>query len=197
MADTTTQSEPKPTQPEHAKPEHKPAKPAKADKAGPVGRKPASDDKPRREPKPTSKNAVTVIDATGLVLGRMATHAAKRALEGDDVHIVNAEKAIIVGSSKRAIQEHYLFKRQVGTSRKGPFFPREPHLLVKRTCRGMINYQSARGRAAYKRIKAHLGVPKELANTKALPVEAAQRAARTYLTVAELSTWLGRPTKEA
>ena len=143
------------------------------------------------------KRQVTVIDATGLVLGRMATHAAKRAIEGDEVHIVNAEKAIIVGSSKKAIQEHYLFKRQVGTLRKGPFFPREPHLLVKRTCRGMINYQSAAGRAAYKRIKAHLGVPKELASHKAATVEHAAREAKSFLTVAELSSWLGRPTPES
>lgn len=145
------------------------------------------------------KGTVTVIDATGLVLGRMATHAAKRAILGDEVHIVNAEKAIIVGSSKKAIQDHYLFKRHVGTMRKGPFFPREPHLIVKRTCRGMINYQGSAGRAAYKRIKAHLGVPKELANLKAESIDAARRQARTFLTVAELATWLGRPTpnKEA
>lgn len=148
---------------------------------------------------PKGKRAVTVIDATGLVLGRMATHVAKRAIEGDEVHIVNAEKAIIVGSSREAIKEHYKFKREVGTIRKGPFFPREPHLLVKRTCRGMINYQSSAGRAAYKRIKAHLGVPKELASHKADTIEKAKRNPKAYLTVAELSTWLGRPTanKEA
>ena len=146
----------------------------------------------RPQPLPT-KAPVTVIDASGLVLGRMATDVAKRALSGEEVHIVNAEKAIIVGSSKRAIQEHYLFKRQVGTKRKGPFFPREPHLMVKRTCRGMIPYTSSRGRAAYKRIKAHIGVPKELASAKAVTVEAAQRPAKSFLTIAELSVWLGRP----
>ncbi len=145
------------------------------------------------------KRNVTVIDATGLVLGRMATHAAKAAINGDEVHIVNAEKAIIVGSSREAIKEHYKFKREVGTSRKGPFFPREPHMLVKRTCRGMINYQSSAGRAAYKRIKAHLGVPKELASYQANTLDAAKRDAKAFLTIAELSTWLGRPTahKEA
>ena len=134
-----------------------------------------------------------VVDATGLVIGRMATFVAKQAIEGADVHIVNAEKAIVVGSSKRAIQEHYLHKRQTGTQRKGPFFPREPHLLVKRTCRGMINYHTTTGRAAYRRIKAHIGVPKELATAKAQTVEAAKREAHTYLTIAELSLWLGRP----
>src|SRR5688500_16228647 len=143
---------------------------------------------------PAPKGNVVVIDATGLVLGRMATHAAKRAIEGDEVHIVNAEKAIIVGSSRKAIQEHYLQKRHVGTMRKGPFFPREPHLLVKRTCRGMINYHSSAGRAAYKRIKAHLGVPRELASVKADSIPSAKREAHAYLTVAELSSWLGRPT---
>lgn len=146
---------------------------------------------------PAPKGTLVVIDATGLVLGRMATHAAKRAILGDEVHIVNAEKAIIVGSSRRAIQEHYLQKRHVGTMRKGPFFPREPHLIVKRTCRGMINYQSSAGRAAYKRIKAHIGVPKELASQKAEPVAAAQRTAHSYLTIAELASWLGSPREVA
>ena len=143
----------------------------------------------------TGKATVTVIDATGLVLGRMATQVAKRALMGEEVHIVNAEKAIIVGSSRRAIQEHYLHKRQTGTARKGPFFPREPHLLVKRTCRGMLPYQSSSGRAAYKRIKAHLGVPRELASESAIVLEGAKREARQFLTIAELATWLGRPTE--
>lgn len=141
--------------------------------------------------------ATTIIDANGLILGRLATHVAKRALEGDDVHIINAEKAIIAGSSKKAIQERYSFKRTVGTSRKGPFFPREPHLIVKRTCRGMMPYQKSDGRAAYKRIKAYIGVPKELVGKTATTVEDADRDPRTYMTLAELSTRLGRPTEPA
>lgn len=138
---------------------------------------------------------VTVIDAQGLVLGRMATDIAKRVLGGEEVHVVNAEKAIVIGSSKRAIQERYRFKREVGTMRKGPFFPREPHLIVKRTVRGMLHYQKASGRAAYKRIKAHIGVPKELAGRETQTVEAARRDAKTSMTVAEIAAFLGRPTE--
>ncbi len=138
---------------------------------------------------------VTIIDASGLVLGRMATDIAKRALNGEEVHIVNAEKAVITGASKKSIQERYTFKREVGTHRKGPFFPREPHLIVKRTVRGMLNYQSSSGRAAYKRIKAHIGVPKELAGQATIIVESAKRDPRMFVTVAELSTYLGRPTE--
>lgn len=133
----------------------------------------------------------TIIDATGLVLGRMATVVAKRALNGEEVHIVNAEKAIIVGASKKSIEARYTFKREVGTHRKGPFFPREPHLLVKRTIRGMLPYQKPNGRAALKRIRAYIGVPKELDGKETTPCEEANKDARTFMTVKELSTYLG------
>ncbi len=135
----------------------------------------------------------TIIDATGLVLGRMATNVAQRAKNGETVHIVNAEKAIITGSSKKAIQARYRFKREVGTARKGPFFPREPHLLVKRTVRGMLPYQKPDGREAYKRIQAHIGIPRELAGQELITIEAAAREARSFMTVSELSRFLGAP----
>ncbi len=133
----------------------------------------------------------TIIDASGLVLGRMATDVAKRALEGEEVRIINAEQAIVVGSSKKAIENRYKFKREVGTHRKGPFFPREPHLLVKRTVRGMLPYQKADGRAALKRIRAYIGVPKELEGKETTPCPNADRDARTFMTVKELSAFLG------
>jgi large subunit ribosomal protein L13 len=133
----------------------------------------------------------TIIDASGLVLGRMATNIAKRVLAGEDVHIINSGDAIITGASKKAIQERYRFKREVGTARKGPFFPREPHLIVKRTVRGMLSYQQPSGRAAYKRIKAHIGVPKELAGQEAISIDEARREARSFMTVDELSRYLG------
>lgn len=144
-----------------------------------------------QEPALEGNGTVTIIDGSGLVLGRLATHVAKRARQGETVHIVNAEQVLLTGSSKKAIQARYTFKREVGTSRKGPFFPREPHLIVKRTVRGMLPYQKASGRAAYQRIKAHIGVPKELAGQETTPVEAAKRDVRTFLTVAELSKRLG------
>lgn len=139
----------------------------------------------------------TIIDATGLILGRMATQVAKRAKNGETVHIVNAEKAIITGASKKAIQARYTFKREVGTARKGPFFPREPHLIVKRTCRGMLPYQKSDGREAYKRIQAHIGVPKEFAGQDLVQLEAARREARSFMTVEELSRFLGSPDRSA
>ncbi len=140
-----------------------------------------------------SSDATVVIDAKGLILGRMATDVAKRAKNGETIHIVNAEQAIITGASKKSIQARYRFKREVGTSRKGPFFPREPHLIVKRTVRGMLPYQKPAGRAAYKRIKAYIGVPKELAGQDTISVDGAKREARSFMTVSELARFLGSP----
>jgi large subunit ribosomal protein L13 len=135
-----------------------------------------------------------IIDATGLVLGRMATQIAKRALGGETIHIVNADKAIISGTTKAAIREEYMRRYQLGTYRKGPFMSRMPHDLVKRTIRGMLPYQKPHGRDALKRIKAHIGVPPELAGQPTESVDGARRAPHGItITVGELAAALGAP----
>ena len=104
---------------------------------------------------------MAVIDATGLILGRMASVVAKRLLLGEEITIVNAEKAVIVGN-KEEILERYREKRERGHKYKGPFFPKMPHLIVKRTIRGMLPWKTKRGREAFKRLKVHIGVPEDL-----------------------------------
>jgi len=83
----------------------------------------------------------TIIDANGATLGRLSTNTAKRLLTGEEIAIINSEKAIISGK-KPAIKARYKQKREVGTYRKGPFYPRMPDQIVKRTVRGMIPYQT-------------------------------------------------------
>lgn len=134
---------------------------------------------------------VTVIDGTGTSAGRLATHVAKRLLAGEEVHIVNAEKATISGT-KKSIMERYDFKRTVGTRRKGPFYPRMPHLMMKRTVRGMLDYQDLPShKAAYKRLKAHIGVPDELADKEAIVIEKALSSAPRSMSFAQIATELG------
>ena len=41
-----------------------------------------------------------VVDATGLVMGRLASVTAKSLLAGEEIKIVNAEKAIITGGKE-------------------------------------------------------------------------------------------------
>ena len=99
-----------------------------------------------------------VFNAEGMILGRFASHIAKLLIEnekagkGEEIFIVNAEKAVIVGS-KDTILQRYHFMRDVGTYRKGPFYPRMPDRILRRTIRGMIPYQTPRGRKAFRRLR--------------------------------------------
>jgi ribosomal protein uL13 len=103
-----------------------------------------------------------LIDGKGSVLGRLATFAAKAALKGEEVKIVNVDKVIITGN-KTTTQEEFKVKRsRVGHSQKGPKHPATSEKIVKRAIRGMLpNHREGRGRDAFKRIFCYSGVPKE------------------------------------
>ena len=132
----------------------------------------------------------TVVDASGAVLGRMASIVAKRLLKGEEIAIVNAEKAIILGDEQMVKQE-YREKREIGTQRKGPFFPRMPHMIVKRTIRGMLPYQQPKGREALKRLKCYIGVPDEYKDANMERVGIPEKKPYKYITIEELSRYLG------
>jgi large subunit ribosomal protein L13 len=131
-----------------------------------------------------------IIDANQATLGRLATKVAKYILNGDEVHVINSEKAVISGK-KNMIRNEYREKRRVGTYRKGPFFHRTPDRIVKRTIRGMIPYQKPRGRAAYKRLRCHIGIPEELKDEKAEVFEDTKKEHVNYHTVKQISQSLG------
>lgn len=133
---------------------------------------------------------VTIIDATDATLGRLSTNAAKRLLKGEEIAIVNSEKAIISGK-KRKIKETYMQKRELGTYRKGPFYPRMPDKIVKRTIRGMMPYQRPHGRTAYKRLKCYIGIPKEFEGGKFEKINEANKNPIDFITIEELSRFLG------
>ncbi|MBU5557888.1 MAG: 50S ribosomal protein L13 [Candidatus Aenigmatarchaeota archaeon] len=111
----------------------------------------------------------TVIDADGAVLGRLATLLAKRLLLGEQIVVVNAEKAVVSGKFDTTLA-FYKHRRERGDPHKGPFFPRYPDMLLKRTVRGMLPAKTARGRAALANLKVYIGCPEEFSG-KAVKVE--------------------------
>ena len=133
---------------------------------------------------------IAIIDATGATLGRLGTKTAKRLLNGEEIAVINSEKAIISGK-KASIKNIYKQKREVGTYRKGPFFPRTPDKIVKRTIRGMIPYQTPHGRKAFKRLKCYMGIPAEFEGQKFEKINEAIKQPIDYITVEELSRFLG------
>jgi len=108
-----------------------------------------------------------VIDAKNLILGRFATFAAKQALLGNDVRIINAEKAIISGKRATLLKD-FRQNRQRGTPAKGPFIPKMPDRYVRRVVRGMLPYKQAKGTEAFKRVLCYKGVPEEFKEVKSV-----------------------------
>lgn len=133
----------------------------------------------------------TVIDATGLVLGRLAGQVAPRLLDGEEIRIVNAEEAIVSGKRRRVV-DNYKTKREKGTPRTGPKFPRAPDKILKRTVRGMLPDQKPRGRDALKRLKVYISTPDELADVEPETVDEAHRPdIVSSVTLGEISEALG------
>jgi large subunit ribosomal protein L13 len=112
-----------------------------------------------------------IIDGKDCVLGRIASFAAKKALQGETIEIVNC-KTVIISGSKKDIERFFEEKRgRVGSGQKGPKPIKRSDRMVKLAIRGMLpNYREGRGREAFRRIKCYLGVPKELEEKKKIVV---------------------------
>ena len=137
-----------------------------------------------------------LIDGKDLVLGRLASFVAKRLLEGERVTIVNAEHVIISGGREATFDTYdaWLKIRNLANPRRGPFHFRRPDDLVARTVRGMLPFDRPRGKAAYKRLRVHVGVPAEIAGQelRTLPEASLQRlGTRRFITIGKLSKHLG------
>ncbi|HJJ41950.1 MAG TPA: 50S ribosomal protein L13 [Methanocorpusculum sp.] len=136
---------------------------------------------------------VTVIDAENALLGRLSSIVATRVLAGEEIAIINAEKAIVSGNRAMVLNKYY-HKRAIGSVEGGPFYPRRPDHIVKRTIRGMLPYKTRPGAAAMRRVKAYVGVPFEFKDAEAEVLEAADRSrlsSSRYVAVGEISKNLG------
>lgn len=113
---------------------------------------------------------MVVIDGTNTSLGRLASFAAKQALLGKEISIVNCDEVVITGKPRNNILDYRVKRQRGGASLKGPFFPKHPERIVKRTIRGMLSYKQGRGRSAFKNVKCYNEVPKEFESAKKITV---------------------------
>ncbi len=136
-----------------------------------------------------------VLDAKGKVLGRVASNAAKLLLDGNDVILLNAEKAMISGHRRDIVHK---YKRKVELKDKAnpehsPYISRRPDFFVKRVIRGMLPYQRPRGKAAFKHLRVYVGVPEGLKDKKTndIKIKSSKETFEDSITVGELSEFLG------
>ena len=64
---------------------------------------------------------MTVIDANGLILGRLASIVAQRLLCGEEIDVINAESAVVSGSAETT-QSKYQILRKKAPKKKDHIF---------------------------------------------------------------------------
>ena len=107
-----------------------------------------------------------VIDGTNAVLGRLASYAAKQALLGEEIVIVNCEKVIITGNRQNILEDFRDKRTKIGSGQKGPKISRIPYMIVKRAIRGMLSHRHTRGKEALARIMCYEGIPEKYKDAK-------------------------------
>lgn len=129
-----------------------------------------------------------IIDAENMIVGRLGTYVAKQALLGEEVIVLNSEKAVFSGNES-AVLKKYSDLRNMGTYRYGPFILRRPDRFLKRIFRGMLPWKKPRGREAYKRIKCYVGVPQEFKDSNPIHLDefdVSKLNTTKYVTVGEI-----------
>ena len=111
-----------------------------------------------------------VIDATDVVLGRLATHAAallrgkhKTTFAphmdmGDHVIIINADKVVLTGNkaSKKKYYDHSGYPGGLRTTSYTEMIEGKPERVVERAIRGMLPKNSL-GRDQFRKLKVYVG----------------------------------------
>ena len=102
-------------------------------------------------------DADVVVDARDCILGRVASQVAQKAMDGQTVAVVNAEDAVITGSEDDVVSK---FRKRVNLgSDSGPYYPKRPDMIFKRSIRGMLPYKKDRGREAFENVRVYVGNP--------------------------------------
>ncbi|SEH47606.1 LSU ribosomal protein L13P [Halopenitus malekzadehii] len=104
-------------------------------------------------------DADVVVDARDCILGRVSSIVAQRALDGERVAVVNAEHAVITGNEEDTMDTYHT-RANLGSD-SGPYYPKRPDRIFKRTIRGMVPYKKKNGREAFENVRVYVGNPYE------------------------------------
>ena len=136
-----------------------------------------------------------VVDGTNHIAGRLCSNTAKLLLQGNRVSIINSENIMISGRKKSIIGEYREFLKiaSILHPKHGPFHPRKPDTIISRMVRGMLPRDKPSGKAALKRLRAYVGVPKELKSIKKIQFEKSiiRKSNAYYMSMGELGEYVG------
>src|SRR3954469_25751954 len=122
-------------------------------------------------PKPADiQRAWHVVDADGLVLGRLATEVAnvlrgkhkpiyaRHVDTGDFVIVINADKVVLTSgkADKKVVYRHSGYPGGLKTQRYSDFMAQKPEEVIRKAVRGMIP-KTTLGRDMIKKLKVYAG----------------------------------------
>ena len=132
-----------------------------------------------------------IIDADGAIFGRLCSFAAKKALEGNEIIVINCNKAVIKGNKADIISKYRILINKGGSSLKGPKYIRIPFRMLKRGIRGMLpDHRRGIGKQAISRVKCYNDCPKEYENEKI--IKSSKKNLRKFIGLKELSERLSK-----
>jgi len=151
----------------------------------------ASKKAPAKEAPPTIEPLV--VDVSNQVAGRVASVIAKQLLQGENVVVINAEKAVLSGSRATVVLawKDRLGLRTATSPWKGPFHAREPQKILHRIIRGMIPWNRTGGHLAMKRLRVYIGTPEGLTIKRRLDLHGYERAGRRTVYLGDVARELG------
>ena len=127
-----------------------------------------------------------IIDAENAVFGRLCSYAAKKALEGNDVVVVNSDKAIITGNRQNVIEKYDTLRKKGGHSLKGPRHINKADMIMKRAIRGMLpDHRWGQGRMALRKVMCYNGIPAEFSGKEIKKINAENKV--KFITLKELA----------
>ncbi|HLC81725.1 MAG TPA: 50S ribosomal protein L13 [Candidatus Nanoarchaeia archaeon] len=135
-----------------------------------------------------------IYNGEGIILGRLASEAAKTALSGEEVRVVNCNKIIVSGKKTNTFQMAKARRDRKGYPLKSAKHSRLPERYVRRSIRGMLPWKFARGREAFKRVMCYRGLPEEFAAQQLISLEqssAKKLPTLKYITVREICKAIG------
>ena len=134
------------------------------------------------------------VDASNLVAGRLSSKIAKRMIDGENVVIVNAEKAIMVGRREEIVAK---YKKKVDASvhsnpHYGPKYERIPSRILKRIIKGMLPNRKVTAERLMKQLKIYNQVPITLVDAKFEVINGvAYNDKHDFITLKEIAELIG------
>lgn len=136
------------------------------------------------------------IDADNTVYGRLSTFVAKSLLDGEEVTIVNAAKVVVTGGRDNVLQK-FLRMRDIGSVRKGPYYPRSPDKILRRSIGDMLPKKKTKGKEALRRCRVYATFPEELKNASFVKTDKfLNEKVNGFVTLAEISKIMGQKVRE-